>query len=86
MSNKEFAQAIKRLQRLGVVIAVEPTKRHWRLTLANGRIYTAASTPSDYRAVQNMVAGIQRMNRLQAFKPQATLQALHVAVLKRNGA
>lgn len=68
MSNKEFAQAIKRLQQAGLIVAVEPTKRHWKLTLANGFVYTAASTPSDRRAIDNMVASIKRYNRLTAFK------------------
>lgn len=63
MSCKEFAQAIKRLCGEGVIVAVEPTKRHWKLTLACGRVYTCASTPSDWRAVRNMVAGIRRLNR-----------------------
>lgn len=77
MSCKEFAQAIKRLSLAGVIVAIEPTKRHWRLTLSNGRIYTAASTPSDIRAVKNMVAGIRRLNRLTCLKPGATVEALN---------
>lgn len=76
MSNKEFAQALKRLQQAGLIIGVEPTKRHWKLTLRNGLVYHAAGTPSDGRAVKNMVAGIQRMARLTSFKPGATVEAL----------
>lgn len=77
MCNKEFSQAIKRLQAQRVIVAIEPTKRHWRLTLSNGRIYTCASTPSDWRAVRNMLAGIRRMSRLTSFKPGATVEALN---------
>lgn len=81
MTCKEFAQAVKRLCREGVVVAVEPTRKHFKLTLSNGLVYTAAGTPSDARAIKNMVAGIQRMNRLTSFKPGATVEA-H----QRNGA
>lgn len=81
MTCKEFTQAVKRLCREGLVVAVEPGRKHWHLTLACGLLYHAASTPSDRRAIDNMVASIKRYNRLTSFKPGATVEA-H----QRNGA
>lgn len=63
--NKDFRQRIKAMQRDGTVVAIEPTKKtHWRLTLRDGSVYVCAGSPSDHRALKNMVAEIQRILRL----------------------
>lgn len=61
---KEAAQAVKRLMKEGLVIALEVGTRHYRLTLCNGMHYTRASSPSDWRAVRNMVSDIRRLTRV----------------------
>ena len=62
--HKDMRQTVKRLQRDGTVIGVEPSAKHWRLTLRDGSIYTCSGTPSDWRGLRNMVAEIQRILRL----------------------
>lgn len=58
---KDTNQLVQRLKAEGLVIGDTPTKKHRKLTLANGQLYVCATTPTDWRGLKNMEARIRRM-------------------------
>lgn len=64
MSSKDYTQAIKRLTKEGLIVGREPSRgQHVKLILADGSIYLAGASTSDWRAAKNMETAIRRTCR-----------------------
>lgn len=63
---KKHKEIVSKLNDLGVVVDVEVTSNHTKLRLnykGMNWTYFCASTPSDPRAVKNLVADVRRWTR-----------------------
>jgi hypothetical protein len=64
VSHKDYTQTIKRLIKEGLIVGRAPSGgQHVKLILADGSVYLAGASVSDWRAARNMETAIRRTCR-----------------------